>query len=102
MERVRRRLIEHLRYGAVYRCHRCHVRVGISRWWTLLLAFHRCCPKCGGTRLECLKHRDRIDPLYKNPLSLVQGLLGAKLWWCPRCRIQFYDTRPAAPAEVRR
>jgi hypothetical protein len=60
---------------------------------------HRSCPKCGTPQLERLRKRDRIDPLYLNPVSLVQALIGAHIFWCPFCRLQFYDIRPAWPVK---
>jgi hypothetical protein len=49
--------------------------------------------------LDRLRRRDRIDPLYLNPISLVQALFGAHIWWCPFCRLQFYDLRPGWPVQ---
>ncbi len=101
LARVPRKGIERWRYSAVYACRRCDLKVGSARWWDPLLSSHRCCPKCGGGNIERLSRRDEIDPMYKNPLSWLQGLLGAKLWWCPLCRIQFYDLRRAPSGENR-
>ena len=96
-----RRGLERLRYAAVYWCPACNIKTAYSRPWTFHLPFHRCCPRCGNTRIEHMKRRDRIDPMYKNPLSLIQVLFGARLWWCPLCRIQFYDMRPAQPPPMK-
>lgn len=91
--RMARSGMDRLRYTAIHHCPHCEVDFGTPARWMHLVSLDRCCPKCGGTQLENLKRRDGIDPMYKNPLSLLQGLLGAKLWWCPLCRIQFYDIR---------
>jgi len=47
--------------------------------------------------LKKLRGLDRIDPIYKNPLSYLQRFLGGSLHWCPLCRLQFYDRRKRAP-----
>jgi len=36
---------------------------------------------------------DKIDPVIKSFSSVVQGLLGGRLYHCNYCRIQFYDLR---------
>jgi hypothetical protein len=50
--------------------------------------------------LRRLAERDHIDHMYRHPLSLLQRLLGGKLYHCRYCRIQFYDWRRPAPAPV--
>jgi hypothetical protein len=47
---------------------------------------------------------DKIDPVIKSFSSVLQGLLGGRLYHCNYCRIQFYDLRhtskvSAAPAD---
>jgi hypothetical protein len=36
---------------------------------------------------------DKIDPVIRSISSVVQGLLGGRLYHCNYCRIQFYDLR---------
>jgi hypothetical protein len=55
------------------------------------------CPRCAGHELEILKKRDHIDKMNKNPLRLVQQYLGARLYYCWGCRLQFYDLRSLRP-----
>jgi ribosomal protein L37E len=96
--RVRRKKWERLLYASVYQCPKCHRKAKIPRYPSLyLVSLHRSCPRCGTPHLEKLRKRDKIDPLYRNPVSLLQGVLGARLWWCPFCRVQFYDCRPGWP-----
>jgi hypothetical protein len=96
--RIRRRKWERLVYAAVLQCPKCKRKTKLPKYPTLfLLSLHRSCPKCGTPQLDRLRKRDKIDPLYLNPLSLVQRLFGAHLYWCPFCRVQFYDLRPPWP-----
>jgi hypothetical protein len=82
----------------VFQCLKCKRKTKIPKYPALfLLSLHRSCPKCGTPQLDRLRKRDKIDPLYLNPLSLVQRLLGANIYWCPFCRVQFYDLRPPWP-----
>lgn len=46
-----------------------------------------------------LRSVDKIDRMYKNPLSYWQKFLGAELFWCPSCRLQYYDLRKRLPSE---
>jgi len=94
--RVARGAWERLLYSAVYWCPECERKTAIPRYPHLFISLRRRCPRCAGHKLERLRRRDRIDPLYHNPISLVQALFGARLWWCPLCRLQFYDLRPGA------
>ena len=91
-------------YKAAYQCQDCEFRVTTPRRFTF--TFHRraCCPACGSSDLKRLPRRDKIETLSKRPWSLLQGLLGGRLYYCALCRLQFYDLRsqlhrraPAAP-----
>jgi hypothetical protein len=95
--RVKRGRWERVAYSVVYQCPTCQRKTKIPKYPALYFSLRRCCPKCGTPQLERLRKRDKIDPLYLNPVSLVQVLLGASLWWCPFCRLQFYDIRPGWP-----
>jgi hypothetical protein len=61
-----------------------------------LPSLHANCPRCANLDLTILKKRDRIDKLNRNPLRLMQRALGARLYHCWRCRLQFYDLRRPA------
>jgi predicted RNA-binding Zn-ribbon protein involved in translation (DUF1610 family) len=96
--RVRRARWERLVYALVYKCPECERKTKVPRYPLFhALSLHRSCPRCGNLELERLRKRDGIDPLYLNPISLVQALIGAPIWWCPFCRLQFYDARPGWP-----
>jgi hypothetical protein len=43
--------------------------------------------------LRQLSRRDHIERISWHPLNLLQGLLGGHLYYCARCRLQFYDWR---------
>ena len=98
LHRVHRTFNEKLMYMAVYECKRCHTRKPEPRWFVLYLGDHPRCPRCGTYRLTRLATRDRIDPMFRSILSMVQRVFGANLYHCRYCRIQFYDMRaPVAP-----
>lgn len=97
LARVKRRLGERLRYSALYQCRGCGHRLASPSRLSILCSLTCCCPRCGREELDRPARRDPIDALYHNPLSLAQGLLGAPLYWCRPCRLQFHDfRRPAA------
>jgi cytoskeletal protein CcmA (bactofilin family) len=50
------------------------------------------CPVCGTDRLSVSSERDSVDSLFQTPGRVVKRLLGAPLYHCQVCRIQFYDT----------
>ncbi|MBI4874995.1 MAG: hypothetical protein HY822_10230 [Acidobacteria bacterium] len=54
------------------------------------------CPRCWGGDVHRFEELDEIERLYRNPISLLQALFGAPLYWCPFCRLQFYDFRKRA------
>jgi DNA-directed RNA polymerase subunit RPC12/RpoP len=59
------------------------------------------CPDCGTTRLVVRKRRDPIDRYDGGLLAWWRRKMGAKLYHCIFCRLQFYSSLPlaAAPAE---
>ena len=91
--RVHRGWKERLLYTAVHVCRTCGARAGVWRWYSFYLSRRPGCPKCQTRRLTRLPDPDPIDRFYRNPLSRLQGLLGARLYRCRYCRVQFYDWR---------
>ncbi len=94
MTRRRRSLVEKLRFAAVYICLDCHhaqpVRV---RRRHPFFSLHVCCPRCGTFELRTFSKIDHIESIYNNPISRIQQLFGATLWYCHWCRMQFFDFR---------
>jgi hypothetical protein len=90
----RQSLAERLFYLATYKCRECGAKQGAMRPAFVLLSLRCRCPQCGDPDVSRLRQRDRIDRIYKNPISLAQALLGAPLYHCSHCRLQFYDYRP--------
>jgi DNA-directed RNA polymerase subunit RPC12/RpoP len=85
-------------YVAVYECRQCKTRKPEPRWYAMFLGDYPRCPRCGTYRLTRLASRDPIDGMRKGVFSFVQRLLGAGLYHCRYCRLQFYDLRsPVAP-----
>ena len=95
--RIRRHRWNRLLYSMVFQCPVCERKTKIPKYPALYICLHRNCPRCATPQVERLSKRDKIDPLYLHPISLVQALFGAPIWWCPFCRLQFYDFRPGWP-----
>lgn len=90
--RVSRTFAQRFVYSSIHECEQCKARQ-VNRK-SFKIDFHSSrCPHCRTERLTVFKKRDGIDKLYKGPLSILQGLLGANLYHCPVCRLQFYDLR---------
>jgi len=51
------------------------------------------CPRCGTARITTLRKRDPVDRMHHGALSFMSRLLGASLYHCNFCRLQFYDLR---------
>ena len=92
-----RTVAERFRFRLMYKCKECGKRSGIRYWelwpWFSLKAQ---CPKCGNPEVKTLKRRDGIDPVSNFVISRVQQLLGAPIFYCQYCRLQFYDYRSKA------
>lgn len=97
MRRSHRSWWERLICAAAYRCERCQQRMRISYLAVAREARHANCPKCGWNDLTVRSRPDRIDKINRNPLRLLQCLLGARLYHCSHCRLQFYDVRGLRP-----
>lgn len=68
-----------------------------SSLWSSILAFRFVrCPRCTSRDLRIRQKRDRVDGFSKHPVRLLQGLFGARLYYCWQCRLQFYDIRRRA------
>ncbi len=89
--RIRRNGWTRLWYVALFRCRQCERDIGFGRWRRFSIHCH--CPKCGNEKLTRLRKRDRIELMYRNPISFFQKFVGAPLWHCEPCRLQFYDLR---------
>jgi hypothetical protein len=100
--RMHRSAAQKIVYADAFRCSRCHFRTRRLRTaLSVSLAFYFSrfthCIRCGSSRIERLKKRDRIDSTSKHPTSLLLRLTGAPLKKCPACRLQYYDWRPPVP-----
>jgi DNA-directed RNA polymerase subunit RPC12/RpoP len=101
LRRVHRTFSERLLYAAMYECGQCHTRKPEPRWYALHLGDYPRCPHCGTYRLTRMATRDKIDPMHKGPVNFAQYLLGADLYHCRYCRVQFYDVRKPVAPEIR-
>lgn len=100
LARRKRTWLEKFRHAAIYRCHACRFEaaVPLTVLYPQLSPVARC-PSCSSTALRVLAKRDRIERLYRGPLSTLWGWMGAPLLYCQFCRLQFYDFRPRVRAE---
>jgi DNA-directed RNA polymerase subunit RPC12/RpoP len=102
LRRIHRSLAEHFGYMAIYRCSHCKEKQVVPRPWMYHLGPAARCPICGTQRITKLKTRDRIDPMYRGFLNLVERLTNGQLYHCRFCRVQFYDRRHVVLAQEAR
>ena len=102
MLQTHRSPLQRLTYKRLYRCPACATHMARPRAWlgalaslTLPFAFtlQTRCVKCRSPRVRRLIRRDRVDTVAWHPLSLLLRLLGAPLYRCDGCRVQYYDWR---------
>jgi hypothetical protein len=98
--RIHRTFSERFAYLAIYECRQCHEISAIPRRYRYRFGPHCRCPRCGTLRVTRLKKLDKIDPMLKSLLNLMQRLLGGTLYHCRYCRLQFYDRRRLATENV--
>jgi hypothetical protein len=91
--RSHRKLWERLVYALVFKCKKCEARSGAKFHFYFYLSRHCKCPRCGTEDVEKRTGRDKIDKVIRTPVSMLQGLIGAQLYHCVYCRLQFYDLR---------
>ena len=92
VERIHRNGWEKWAYRRMYKCRRCGRREFVPYAVAFWFGGGAKCPHCGNAHVS-LEQRDRNFRLSKNPLLLVQRIIGAKLYQCGECRMQFYDRR---------
>lgn len=91
---VRRKLWERVFYSDAFICKKCRRRVRALRGnLAYLFSSYARCVRCGSYGVSRLMKPDRVDGFTRNPLGLVQRLLGAPVCRCSPCRLQFYDWR---------
>ena len=104
LKRARRTLGERLRYAGAYECTVCGNRQFRKGLWRTDLTGFAACPSCANENLKILFDLDKIDPVYRSPLTWLWRLTGATIYHCRGCRLQFYDpryTREASAAIAR-
>jgi hypothetical protein len=97
LSRTHRKFWEKPIYSIVFRCRSCNYRVGANQGFFKQFSRYTFCPRCGNVDVEKRKSRDRIDRVIHTPLSILNALLGGKLYHCVFCRIQYYDVRGRKP-----
>ena len=96
LRRIHRTLVERLSYMGVFECPECNDVHRVARQITYYRGPQARCPHCGTFRLRALASRDHIDRMLKTPMSLLQKMMGGRLYHCRYCRLQFYDRRGLA------
>ena len=94
MRRSRRTLAERVLFAQAQCCTKCATRCRLSRWRSLRDSRYVSCPRCAGQNLRVFSRIDRIEGMQRNPLRWIERLLGAPLYYCAACRLQFFDVRP--------
>ncbi len=95
--RRRRNPWQRIFYRAVIGCDFCGERVFIPRSTFGFLQRYSQCPQCGTRDLSKLRSRDHVEKMNRNPLRMLLGLVGAPLYHCTFCRLQFRDPRKRSP-----
>jgi hypothetical protein len=103
MVRRHRPLHHKLLYSASLECALCgrrvrYLRPGIEVPLTRLLSRYTRCPRCATLSVHPLAHRDGIDGVSRNLLSMIAGLTGGHRYHCVGCRLQYFDWRRKASA----
>ncbi len=95
LKRIHRTFTERFFYMGIFECPQCREVKRIARRYTYYLSKEARCPLCGTHRLRVLAERDHIDRMHRHPMSLLQRMMGGRIYHCRFCRLQFYDRRPA-------
>jgi len=93
MTRRHRKWYQRFKYKQLLQCRKCGNEAQTLREFTLKPTAIVQCPQCHTLKVSRRIAPDKIDPVIKSFWSIVQGLLGGRLYHCNYCRIQFYDLR---------
>jgi ribosomal protein L40E len=93
LTRRHRRWYQRFVYRQVLQCRKCGAREPMPREFTLKPTAHVQCPRCHTYKVSRRIAPDKIDPVIKSMSSMLQSVLGGRLYHCNFCRIQFYDLR---------
>jgi len=93
LTRRHRKWYQRFVYRKVLQCRKCGGEEQTPREFTLKPAAFVECPRCHTHKVSRRIAPDKIDPVIKSLSSVMQGLLGGRLYHCNYCRIQFYDLR---------
>ncbi len=98
--RRRRGIFRKIACRATFECDHCGLNWNEFRPLFAIFQRYCQCPRCHNRDLTRLAARDRLDRMHPNPLRLLAGLLGASLYHCTFCRMQFRDWRGLDPRRV--
>jgi DNA-directed RNA polymerase subunit RPC12/RpoP len=93
MVRCHRRWYQKLFYVHLYRCRECGIETPMRREFSLKPSAYVQCPRCHTHKVTRRIAPDKIDRVIHTFSSVMQGMLGGRLYHCVYCRIQFYDLR---------
>lgn len=100
--RIQRTSLQKIVDRAIFKCSHCGAKISVRRSFFLLFRKYAECPRCGTVDLMKRKQADRIDSMTANPLRRLLVLVGAPLYHCTFCRLQFRDWRSLSPNRRRR
>jgi len=98
LTRRHRKWYQRFVYKQVLQCRKCGIESQTPREFTLKPTAIVQCPRCHTNKVSRRIAPDKIDPVIKSFGSMIQGLLGGRLYHCNYCRIQFYDLRHSMKA----
>lgn len=95
--RRRRGFWEKVLRESCYHCDNCGTDWKEYRSFIAIFQRYVHCPRCYTYDLTKLSRRDKIDRMSSNPLRFLLLLVGAPLYHCTFCRMQFRDWRSLNP-----
>ena len=93
MVRQHRKWYQRLGYKQIFQCLECNDKALVPREFISKPSAYVRCPLCHTLKVSRRISRDKIDGMIRTFSSIVQCLLGGRLYHCLYCRIQFYDLR---------
>jgi len=94
LHREHRRWWQKLVHRSIYVCDDCGAQDPHPHKYVRYFSIHPQCPRCCSDDLKVHGKLDRVDTLQSGFFRRIQSWVRAPLYYCDRCRLQFYDLRP--------